>query len=99
MKLLPEELKISRNEYVVDDKVAICEGKAPFVSFTLAMQFCDKFECQGIHDEFCDGTSISACTTLNPPKDPMAQKHGCTYRKQGEELLHSLKQFTFSFHE
>ena len=96
MKLLPEELKNSSNDYVVDNEVTICEGKAPFVSFTLAMQFCDKFECQGIHDEFCDGTSISACTTLNPPKEP-TQKHGCTYRKQGKGLFHSSKQYTLCF--
>ena len=80
----PPELEASTNIYVPIKEPTICEGKALFDSLTVAMEFCDKFECQGIHDEFCDGTSISTCKTLNNPDVPDMVKHGCTYKKEGK---------------
>ena len=83
-------MSTNKNDYTVAC-CKECQGNNRKIKdLDAALRLCDFSNCEGIHDEFCDGTSISACTTLNPPKDPMAQKHGCTYRKQGEGLLPSL---------
>ena len=62
-----------------------CEGKQEMKSLSEALQFCDKFKCQGILDANCDGKSIYTCGKISHDSDPGSTSKGCTYEKKGNK--------------
>ena len=80
---LPPDL--DEEKYEVAEEKLICKPSGYFTSLTQAIQFCEfVVNCQGLHDQYCDGSSISTCTELNPPKNPDSPQNGCTFKKKGE---------------
>ena len=61
-------------------------------TYEAAFNFCEKYDpenCKGIHDQFCDGTSILTCGKLVPADDTSSSSNGCTYVKKGRQTLSS----------
>ena len=61
----------------------MCGNKQRVDTFKEAVEYCDKYECDGIYDENCDGRTIYICGELRKPKGHTLAQNGCTYRKKG----------------
>ena len=68
------------------------ESKDVTTILKLALELCDQFQCKGIYDEKCDGTSVVVCqdVTILAEDTPSS---GCTYVKEGKILI--LLNFSF----
>ena len=78
---LPHEL--DNTQYEVDRDNALCGNKQRLDTFKEAVEYCDKYECEGIYDKNCDGRTIYICGELRKPKNQTFAQNGCTYRKKG----------------
>ena len=54
-----------------------------WASLAKALDFCNKYNCKGVHDKNCDGKSTYTCGKIN--RITFSDSNGCTYTKIGKE--------------